>query len=366
MKNHKITIKQTYALFVLAVLSPLIRLASVMTARFGGLAGWVALIISCAVFYGFVSLLGLCFKNRESFDLYGLYKSAFGTATAKTITFAYMLWVFALAAFYLRIFSERFAGVIMPGVPAGFFTVTLLALVYIILSGRLHSFALLGNIFFYVALIAVAGIFLLQIPKISPANLLPVTFYDGGNIFNAVFPPLAIFGYITPLMFLGSEIEDKNNNFNKHGLYASLTLLAASLAIFAVTVGVFGSDLTQKMPQPFLTSVKTIGVLDSLERLESAFLLLWVVTDLALIVMLMYVFIRLFGFLTGGGEKTAVLKTPLLSGIYIFSLFLVKGERQAESLSLSTGIPVNIIMGFILPLIGVGFWAIRRYVSKRL
>jgi amino acid permease len=309
-------------------------------------------------------LLSLYFKrssSRENADLYSLYRSAFGKIIAKILVLIYAVWVFILAGFYLSAFTEKFAGLIMPGVPAGFFSITLLALIFIILSGKFQSFALLSNIFFYVVLLALAVVLLLQIPRIRPANLLPITQYDVAGIISAVPATLGVFVYITPLMFLGDEIEGKDK-FRRYGLYSALTLLAAGLVIFVTTVGVFGKDLTAAMEQPFLMSVKTVGAQGALERLESVFLLLWVVTDLAILVMLLHVLLKLIYLLTGAcsGEKCApVYKSPLLLGVYLLSLFMTQGQSSNEVL----GLRVNLVMGVGVPVVAVIIYKLKTAFS---
>ncbi|MDR2531799.1 MAG: spore germination protein [Oscillospiraceae bacterium] len=367
-KSFRITAKQAYTLFMLASLSPLVRLSSGLGARLGGRAGWVSVIISCAVFYGFIVLLSLYIKRSEqSTDLFSLYRSAFGKIPAGIAVLFYTVWVFWLAGFYLNAFSEKFTGWIMPGVPAGFFTITLLALVFIILSGKFQSFALLCDVFFYVVLLALAVIFALQLPQIRYENLLPVTHYDAAGIIAGVLPTLGIFAYITPLLFLGGEIKSDFRLFRKHGLYSALTLLAAGLVIFVTTAGVFGKDLTGEMAQPFLMSVKTVGAGGALERLESIFLLLWVVTDLAIIVMLMHILLKLVNLLTGGNsaENTApggspLLKSPLLLGVYVLSLFMERGIDEM------LGLKVNLVMGFAVPTAAVIIYGIKTSFSKAL
>jgi len=352
---NKITTKQAYTLFMLAAFSPLIRLTPFMGARLGGRTGWASLFISCAAFYGLIALFCIYFRREKNTSLYSLFQSAFGKIIAKILVLIYAVWIFMLAGFYLQAFAEKFTGLIMPGVPAGFFTVTLLALVYIILSGRFQSFAILSNICFYVALLAIAVIFLLQVPQIKPENLFPVTQYDIPNIMQGILPALGIFAYITPLLFLGGEIENKNN-FRRFGLYSAGTLLAVNLVFFVTTVGVFGKDLTATMEQPFLMSVKTVGAQGALERLESVFLLLWVVTDLAIIVMLMHILLKLLGFMAGRGAGFAPVKALLIVGVYALAQVLTVSE--------TLGLKVNLIMGFGVPVTAVIIYKLKSLTKK--
>ena len=350
---HKITTKQTYTLFTLALFSPLIRLTPALGARLAGQAGWVSFFVSCAVFCGLIILYGNYFRNKNHTDLYLLYKSAFGKVITIILVLCYAVWVFALVGFYLRAFAERFAGIIMPGVPAEFFMITLLGLVFVILSGRFQSFALMSGLLFYLVLFALSVVFVLQIPRISPENLLPVTHLDAENILHGVLPTLGVFAYITPLLFLGSGMmcEDKTK-FRKYGVYSALVLLAVNLMVFMMTVGVFGARLTEEMHRPFMMSVKTVGAQGALERLESIFLLLWVVTDLAIIVMLMHVLLKLMSFLTLS-EKPEVFKSLLLSGVFVFALWIIRDVNEMEELSLNIGLPLNLIMGFAVPVAAI-------------
>ncbi|MCL2693851.1 MAG: spore germination protein [Oscillospiraceae bacterium] len=354
------SVKQFYALFMLASFSPLIRLTSAAGARLAGRAGWVSVFISCAVLYGLIALFSLYFRRADKADLYSLYKTAFGKAAANVLAMLYAVWVFILAGYYLGMFSERFAGGIMPGVSAEFFTITLLALVFIILSGEFRSFALLGNISFYMVLTSIAVIFLLQLPKIRPENLLPVTTYDAEGILMGSLPMLGVFAYLTPLLFISGTLP----SFKKHGLYCALTLLAVNIVIVMSTIGVFGADLTKEMRQPFLMSVKTMGAQGALERLESVFLLLWVVTDLAIIVMFLHVLLKLTGTLTGV-QKPAIFRAPLILGVYVLSGFLIRDMSGTAAFTERIGLPVNLIMGFGLPGLAVMVGVVRLKAKKK-
>jgi hypothetical protein len=138
-------------------------------------------------------------------------------------------------------------------------------------------------------------------------------------------------------------------------LYSAGVLLGAGLVIFLTTVGVFGKDLVNEMPQPFLMSVKTVGAQGALERLESIFLLLWVVTDLAILVMLLHILLKLIG-LTANVRNTAVFKSPLLLGVYVLSLITILPEEA--------GLKINLIMGLAVPVIAVGVYKFRKLFSK--
>ena len=365
-KTSKITAKQMYTLFLLASFSPSIRLTSALGAKLGGRAGWVSILISCAVYYGLTVLFSFYFTRCKSDDLYELYKSSLGKPAAKTLVFIYAVWVFMLTGYYLRAFAERFSGAIMTGVSATFFTVTLLALIFIILSGKLRTFVYLSDMFFYIVLISLAVIFAFQLPKVSAENLLPVTVYDSGGIISAILPTLGVFVYVTPLMFLGGETEGISDSvsFRKYGLYSAGVLAAVNILIYVITVGVFGDALTRNMTQPFLMSVKTVTVLGSLERLESVFLLLWVITDLVAVVMFMYILLRLTEVLTGC-KNTGVFKSPLLCGTYIFSLYIARSVNELNNLSEKAGLPVNLILGIGVPVLAFAFAHVKTRSGKR-
>jgi hypothetical protein len=321
-KNAKIPIKtkQFYTLFLLAGFSPLIRL-SAMTGR----AGWVSIIIACGAFFGLITLISL-------------YKGSFWRKPAKIFALLYAAWAFVSAGFYLRSFAEKFAGFIMPGLPPAFFAVSLLALIYIILRGKFNAFVSMSDIFFYIVLLALVVISGFQLPKVRPENVLPVTFYDAPGILLGALPLLGVFAYITPLLFLSADVEDKQN-LRKYSLLTAGILLVTNIVVFAITVGVFGSHLVAQMSEPFLMSVKTVSVLDSLERLESVFLLLWVVADVAIIAMFMFVFLRLTS------KKLIILAAV---GLYVFSTFDLNLPWTWLNLLFGVCLPVLIVTRFSL------------------
>jgi len=360
-----ISMKQGYTLFLLAGFAPAIRLASSTAAKLGDHAGWVSVIFACLIYCGLIYILHSLFQLFTGHtNLYDIYKTCFGKLGGNALTAIYTLWIFILIGFYIRSFAERFLTSIMPSTPIPFFIITLLILCYILLRGRFEHFARLISICFYVVCACLLFIFVFNLQNMHLQNFFPVTTLDSTRVLRAAYPFTGMFVYITLLMFIGDEISDRQS-FKKLGLQSAAVLLAANLIIFFSTVGVFGSTLTQKLSLPFFMSSKIISIFDSIERLESLFVIIWFITDIAIIVMLSYILLRLIGKMTNQ-PHSHILKTPLLLGLYMFSIYFANNVFELAYFSEKIALAGNIVLCFAVPAVALGGgWIRKRFIAKR-
>jgi len=355
-----ISMKQTYTLFLLASFAPATRLASSFAAKLGGHAGWVSIILACAIYCVLIYILHGLFKLFEHHtNLYDIYKACFGKTAGNALSIIYMLWIFMLLGFYVRTFAERFLTSIMPSTPLPFFLITLLLLCYILLRGKFEHFTRLITLCFYVVCACLLFIFVFNLQNIQLQNIYPVTTLNTANILRGTYPFTGMFVYITLLMFIGDEIGDIQH-FKKLGLQSAVVLLVVNIMIFLSTVGVFGSSLTQKLSLPFFMSSKIISIFGSIERLESLFVITWFITDIAIIVMLMYILLKLIGKVSNT-PHTHILKTPLLLGLYLFSIYFANNVFELASFSEKIALAGNIALCMGVPCVALGVgWGRKR------
>ncbi len=342
-----IQMNQAYMLFLLASFSPTVRVATGLCAKLGKQAGWLSVALACLVFCGLILLLRQLFSRSARQSLADIYRDAYGPVFGSALIAVYLCWLFVLISLYVRAFAERFASSIMPSAPNELFVITMLAMCYLFLSGPFDHFMRTAGIYFYAVLICLGIIFLALLTKIQLGNVYPVTTLDALPVLKGSYPFLGIFCYITFVMLTADEVAGKERLLPL-GLRSAVILLVTNQIVFFMTVGIFGSALTQDLTLPFFMSVKTINLFGTLGRLESLFLFLWVITDVAIITMLMQISLRL-------AEKLfhltnpSPLKTPLLLGTYLFSLVFVNSFFEIAAFSEKIGLLINICLGIGVP-----------------
>lgn len=345
-------------LFLLASFSPSIRLSSHLVAAYGGAAGWVGILLSCGLFYGFILLLTALFKNRANAGLHEIAGRMLGRPVAFVLSAVTAVWVFVLCGFFLRDFAERLAATILPGTPIPFFLVILLAILAILMTGKWIDFVRFTVICFWLVLAGFGLVLLLCLPAVKGANLWPVTTLDAVPVLSAFYPMFGIFAYLGLLLYTGDEMEGLDK-LKQYGGRCTLVLLAVNAAVFLCTDGVFGPRLTASMTFPFFMAVKSIRLLGAIGRLESLFILFWVITDIAIAAMLLHVLTSLLGKLTKVNDPV-LMRTPLLLGLYIFSLCIVRSLFELTRFEETVVLAGNIILGIGVPVVLWGVMRLRR------
>jgi len=342
------TMSQAYRLLLLALFSPAVHLASKQLSQTAGHAGWISICIASALLFGLIAMLhALVQQSQPHTNLMDIYNSVLGKFVGTVICVIQVIWLFVLAALYLRLFAERFVASIFPGIPLSLFMVVLLALCYVILNGSTTHWSNMVSICFFIALADYLVVILLSLPKINIANIYPVTTLDTGSIIEGLYPLLGTFCYITYLLFMGDDIIGLQDLRRAGRRYTPL-LLAVHLLIFLSTVGVFGSQLTESFTLPFFMSIKTINLFGALEHMEALFILFWVVTDIAVIILLLRLVIKILHKLTSVKQPTLFV-TPLLFGLFVFALFFAGNIFELHDFANSIALAINLGLGVLIP-----------------
>jgi hypothetical protein len=206
----------------------------------------------------------------------------------------------------------------------------------------LEIFGLLFMIFMIVS-------FVISIPNVKVTNLFPVTTKDIGSIALSTYPLLGIGGYMTFMFFLGNMVSNKQE-FKSHFKKVCPILVVAGLAVILLTVGIFGSDLVQSLNMPFFVFFKNIEILNIFERLESVLITFWTVTDFAIVTTFTYIAVKLIK-KTFNLNSSKEIVTPFLFICFILSLYIASNVEEVNLFSKYISLPVNIIYGFIIPII---------------
>lgn len=355
MENDHISMRQILALEFAALLSPALQYLPGQSAGEAGEAGWLSAIAALPAFLLLAWGLG---RLPEGTGLAGGLELAFGRAVGKAATAAYLLWGLVCLACQLRAYGQRFMSTDYRNTSLSAYVVILLGLAVWLAWGKLSAFARAGEIFYLILCVTVGAVVVFASFNIEAQNFLPVWTEDLGGAARSALPALGVLGYAVFGGFLAGQVRRRPGDRGRALRWAAafcLTLTAVQL----VCMGSFGPALLERMEAPFYMAAKSIGLRGGFQRVESAVLAVWALSDLALTGLLLFACCvmakELFGLKR---RRTAAVPAAVLGGAGALLLFR-DGFSMAEFARtwLMWG---NAIMGFALPALAILFSALRR------
>ncbi len=347
--REKISTYQLMLLFIMSTLSPAIRLFPEFTARGAKQAAWLIPAVSAIGLIVLVLIVQSFFIKSKNMNLSDIYMKVLGKIPGRIVIIIYLLYTIFLAGVYVRYYAERITSSILPETSLDFFIFVMMCLVFYVLRGGLVPFARLNEFLYYIFIVifVVTGILTLTIVEIK--NLLPISYLDILPVVKFTYGILSIWLYFLLAFFFADKVNDKEN-IKKLGMKAVIVVVAISTWIIISTVGVLGSSLTARTALPYFVSFKQISVLDTLERLESIALSMWVAADFILITFLSYIVLCIFKSLFRlSGAKS--LSSPLVLIIYFISKAVARNRFEMEEATNVLFIPMNLILGYGIPII---------------
>lgn len=354
-----ISMKQVIAIFVLSAAAPLVRLVPAFVAQKSGAASW--LILPVLMLYGFILTIivnklinGFKDKNGNKIkikNLMDVFDITYGKTIGKILCIIYILWILLCMSVQVRIFAERFVVTLLIYAPIDFFIISMLVIIYFMSNTRIEAFGRFSQITIIVFLIIIGIVAIIIVKDIDTNNLLPVTIYDTKNILISATEIAGLCCFFTYSFFFGKKILDKEN-INKNRKFVIFPIAFITFSSIITTIGVFGHEAVAVFTQPFFSVLRNISLFNSIERIESILVALWVTADVTLVCFLLLCVSNLCkNTFKLSSRKVAI--APLL--LLLYGLVLLVGKSYIYMLNFSALviIPTNLFFGMIFPLITV-------------
>jgi spore germination protein KB len=282
-------------------------------------------------------------------NLTDVYLKTLGKLPGYLIMILYLFAVLILLALYTRYYAERITSSIFPDTSISFFIIVMLALVFYIVRGGLVALARFNEMVFIVFIVLLGlGVFL-SLFNVQINNLIPISTLDIIPVARTTPVILAIWSYFLFMFFFADKVNDKEH-IKRLGIKTTIFITISSIMIIIITVGTLGSSLAERVSLPYVLTIKEISVLNTLERLESITLSLWVAADCIIISVFTYILLCILKslFRLSG---TKALTGPVMLITYVLTLVLARNRFELEEFSNKIFIPFNVILGFIIPFI---------------
>ena len=356
----KISLRQGILLLILALGAPSLRVMPNYLALNSREAGWLAPVVAIVPGLFLVFVLNKLFSKTKCESLYDVYDRIFGRVINKFICIIYIAWIMVLTALYLRMYGERVIGEILFEANLPFVLLVMSIFVLFIVNDKIDAFGRLGEILVWVLISLFMAVFLFVLPQIKLENIYPVTYYDIVPILKGSIPILAISSYITLVMFIGDRISYKKE-LKKLGTQMMIFYSVLLILLFLVTVGLFGANLIEQFVFPYYSTLKNIRIMESIERLESLFISVWISSDFVIVTLFFIVMLTLIKRLF---NMRCYKKVSPLAMIVIFFIALNLGNNifEIENGIRAFSLPMNIALFWVMPIFAWIVGKVRRIV----
>lgn len=347
--RDKISIRQAAILFLMFVYSAAIRIFPPYAAKTAGRAGWLSPAAAVLPFICLVFIIQALFKDENDANLSDIIRKYLGKIFGTAVIILYLLWMLIIVGILTRNFAERFLSSLLPNTPVNFFTLTILAVVWFTLRNGIVYISRTAEFFFLILSLIFVVLFVLTIPNLEVINLFPVTYYDALPVIKSSYSNFGIWSVFTFIFFFGDKINDKEH-IKRYGLQSLIYLVIMSTMLLIQTIGVYGYSVIARVPLAYAFVVKSISLLETLERIESIAVVSWVIADFVTITVVFYIIVSVIKS-TFSLSDTKPFISPITIYTFIFSLYIAQNKFELENFTSYISLPVNIILGFIFPLI---------------
>ncbi|MED4223801.1 endospore germination permease [Neobacillus cucumis] len=310
--------------------------------------GWLA-----GIFGSLLSLIGIIALSKLSQRFPGLtlieilfqHYSWIG----KIIGIVYLIYFYIMAVLGVRLFGEAYK-IIMSETPLWAFVAIILLLTAFIVYMGLETLARLNQIMLPVLVIIAITVVLLTFGNDKDyANLLPIM---GNGVIPVAKGSLSVMGWFGEFVVLGMVLPyvQRPEKLVKTGFYAAAITLLFFIGPITGPVALFGPAEAAKMSFPTFSEVRYIEAGEVLNRFDSIAILFWTVGLMIRISLFFY------GLSLGTAQILRIstyqpLVVPMGWLIGVGAILFSKNFTELTEFLFKTYVPLNILMGVVLPLL---------------
>ncbi len=347
--REKISIRQAMILFLMFVYSVSIRIFPPYASKSAGRAGWLAPVPAILPFICLVLIIQALFRDDTEASLSDIIYKNIGKFFGTILLVLNLIWQLIALGIIVRNFAERFLSSLLPDTAPGFFTATMLAVVFLTLRGGIVNISRTAEFLFIIITFIFFVLFLLTIPNFEVINLFPVTYYDTLPVLQASYSNIGMWSIFTFIFFFADKINNKEH-IKRFGLQSAAYLAIMSLMLLIQTIGVYGYSVIERIPLAYSFVVKSISVLETIERIESIAVVSWVIADFITISVTLYIAVNILKSLFSLSDVKPFI-SPVTIFAFIFSMYIANNKFELENFTNTITMPTNLILGFLFPLI---------------
>ena len=258
-----------------------------------GTAAWYGTLISCATSIIFFSFLYLLIKRFRDKDIIEINDIVLGKFLGKFVSILFCVYSLYYAGTVLREFVEMIKAYNLPYTPPSVILLLFIAVVCIFTYIGIEGIGRISAIFFYPVLIGFIVLLVLASPNYVFDYIKPYGGYGVGNTFMTGFLRCSAYDEIFFLAVIFKSLQE-TSLFKKVGFASLLT----AGVIFSVSILVSILTFEYTMGRENLSNIfqlsKTIYFSRYFQRVESIFLLIWVISSVINVMISFYCSISIY------------------------------------------------------------------------
>lgn len=276
INEGKIGVQEAICLVVLSTGNRIFFTAPSVVAQATGNAGWYMAIISCAVTMLAFTFIYLLLKRFPGKDLLQVFRISFGGFFGTLIGVVYAGSFLTASGILLREFYEMLKSYVYPNTPISVLNATMVIAVSIIVFLGLESIARAGKLVAIISSFSYVSLLLLASQNYRLCNLFPFFGYGLGNTIMEGLTRSSAFSEVIILAVFAGSLQGPQHIKKAGFLSILLSGLVISSGLFCLTL-VFTYYALQQQTAPLYELAILINYGDFLQRLDPAFLFLWVI-----------------------------------------------------------------------------------------
>ncbi|MCX7746514.1 MAG: spore germination protein [Clostridia bacterium] len=279
IKEGKIGVSEAVSLVVIATSNRVFFTAPTVVEQFTGTAGWYMSILSNAVTILFFTFIYLLLKRFPGKDLLEIFHISFGRIIGFLFSIVYASSFLAACGILLREFYEMLKSFILPNTPISVLNGAMVVMVIVAVFLGLETIARTAKLAAFFALIGYLALLILAAEYFKLSNLFPILGYGMDNTIKEGITRSSAYSEVIILAVFAGSLQGVRH-IKKAG-YLSLILsgLLVSISIFCMQL-IFPFYTFQEQTAPLYTLATLIKYGTFFQRLDPAFLTLWVVTTI--------------------------------------------------------------------------------------
>lgn len=286
MKTDQLSARQLYIIYIVAMLSPLVRGLPQWTVAVAGKGAWLTGLCSflpmLAVLWLWSGLVG------DGVGLADRFKMTLGVGLGKALTTLYIVWVVFLMSVETRQYGQRLLVAGYEGMPLEGFFLIMLGLVLWMSRGKLSALGRMAEVFYLILALTLAVVLGFSLLNLEPSYVLPIWVEEWSGGIKATAVPTGIMLMGVVLLFLWGTVKPSTNDNKQAVRWLAVICLVATLIQLAI-IGQLGTAVTLGIDTPFFQLTRGLAISGAFQRMESIVVALWLISDFVLLVLLVHV-----------------------------------------------------------------------------
>ncbi len=276
IKEGKIGVQEAVCLVVIATGNRVFFSAPAIVAQFSGTAGWYMSLVSnitSIIFFSFIYLLLKRFPGKNILEIFNI---VLGSFLGFICAFVYTSSFLVASGILLREFLEILRSFDLPNTPSGVLSTAMIIVVVAAAFLGLETIARSAKLWIFFALFMYFLLFILSVQNFKFSNLFPVLGYGIGNTVFEGITRSSAYSEVIILAVLAGSLQGAKH-IKKAG-YISLCIsgLLVTVGILCIQL-VFPYYTLQEQIAPLYTLATLIRYGNFFQRLDPAFLILWLI-----------------------------------------------------------------------------------------